>query len=194
VSVTVLNLIQGPGTLYRGTRYSNTSAYTGTAEPADAAVNTTPQSSAWTDVGGTKDGVNLEFSQEFSELEVDQLIDIPDRRQTKREFNITTNLAEATLENLAVALNETAPTTGSGYKTFEPTDGVSATQPYYVPLIFDGYAPSGYRRRVIARRMLSVEAVGVPYKKDDQTVFPVKFGAHYVSSSLRPWKIIDQTS
>ena len=45
MSVTATNLCLGPGTLYTG-------AF-GAAEPADADVNTTPEVSAWTDLGGT---------------------------------------------------------------------------------------------------------------------------------------------
>jgi len=194
MAVTVLNLIQGPGTLYKGTQYSNTSAYTTTAEPLDAAVNTTPQSSSWTDVGGTRDGVTVEIGREYSELEVDQLVDTPDRRMTKREMSIATNLAEATLENYALANNESPPTTASGYKVTEPVTTTAATQPTYVPLIFDGFAPSAFRRRIIGRRMLSTEPVQVAYKKDGQTVYAVKWASHYVSSSIAPYKLVDQTS
>ena len=192
--VTVTNLIQGPGTLYVGARYANTSAYTTAAEPADAAINTTPQASAWTDIGGTTDGVNAEHAQEWGELQVDQVLDVPDRRQTKRDFTIATNMAEATLENYAIATNESPPVTGAGFKTWEPTNGVAAFTPYYRALILDGYAPAGFRRRVIARRMLSMDPVAFAYKKDGQTVFTTKWGGHYVSASIAPYKLVDQTS
>ena len=189
MAVTVTNLIQGPGTMYKGA-YSAT----GEAEPANAAVNTTPQASAWTDLGGTQDGVNLEIGREFSELEVDQLVDIPGRRLTKREFTLATNLAEPTLENLALVSNDTPPTTGSGFKYHEPSFTGSELQPTYIALIFDGYAPDGLRRRVIGRRMLSIDPIAFAYKKDAQTVFTVKWAGHYVSSAVAPYKIIDQTS
>lgn len=192
MGVTVTNLIAGPGTLYKGTQY--TGAYSSTAEPANSAVNTTPQSSSWTDVGGTQDGVNLEIGREYFELAVDQIVDIPDRRLTKREFTLATNMAEATIENLAFVSNESAPTSGSGFKVYEPVNTVAASQPTYVPLIFDGYAPSQYRRRVIGRRMLSIDPVTIAYKKDTQTVLNVKFAGHYVSESLAPYKVVDQTS
>lgn len=192
MGVTVTNLIQGPGTMYRGTAY--TGAYSSAAEPADSAVNTTPQSSAWTDVGGTQDGVTLEIGREYAELEVDQIVDIPERRLTKREFSLSTNMAEATLENLAVVSNDTAPTSATGYKVFTPTFTSAATQPTYVPLIFDGYAPSQFRRRVIGRRMLSIDPITIAYKKDNQTVLNVKWAGHYVDSSTAPYKVVDQTS
>lgn len=192
MSVTVTNLIQGPATIYYGAGY--TGAYTTTAEPADAAVNTTPQSSSWTDIGGTQDGLTLEVSREYAELEVDQIVDVPDRRMTKREFTLSTNVAEATLEAFAIVQNDTAPTSGSGFKYFEPSNDSSATQPTYRAWLADGYAPSAFRRRVIGRRMLSIDPTTVAYKKDGQTLFNVKLAGHYVSSSIKPYKIIDQTS
>jgi hypothetical protein len=194
MGVTVTNLIQGPGTLYKGEQY--TGAYTQTPEPGDGAINSAPAASAWDDVGGTQDGVNLEIGREYAELEVDQIVDIPDRRLTKREFAIATNFAEATLENLALSSNEleATVTTGSGFKTFIPTTTTAATQPTYVPLIFDGFAPGQFRRRVIARRMLSVDPITIAYKKDAQTVLSGRFVGHYVSDSLAPYKVIDQTS
>ena len=122
------------------------------------------------------------------------MVDTPDRRLTKREFTLATNLAEPTLENLALVSNESAPTSGSGFKYHEPVNTVAASQPTYVPLLFDGYAPSQLRRRVIGRRMLSIDPITIAYKKDGQTVFNVKWVAHYVSSTLAPYKIVDQTS
>lgn len=192
MAVTVTNLIQGPGTLYRGAAY--TGAYSDADEPANSAVNTTPQATAYTDVGGTSDGMNLEIGREYAELAVDQIVDIPDRRLTKREFSFATNLAEATLENLAFAMNDTQPSSGSGFKYFEPTNTSAASQPTWVPLLFDGYAPSSYRRRVLGRRMLGIDPIQFAYKKDAQTVWTVKFAGHYVSESIAPWKIVDQTS
>lgn len=189
-TVTVTNLIQGPGTLYLGD-YSATAAN----EPAASAINTSPAASAWTDLGGTKDGVTIEVAREYAELAVDQIIDVPDRRQTKREVTLATNLAEVTLENLALACNEeadTAVTTGSGYKEYSPDE--NPFMPNFKALIFDGYAPQAYRRRVCARRILSVDPVATAYKKDDQAVYTVKWATHYVSSAVRPYRIIDQTS
>ena len=194
MAVTVTNLIQGPATLYKGTQY--TGSYDQSPEPGDTSVNTTPSGTAWSDVGGTNDGVNLEIAREYAEMEVDQLVDIPERRLTKREISITTNLAEATLENLALTLNEatTTVTSGSGFKTFIPTITTSATQPTYVPIILDGYAPSQNRRRVIGRRMLSIDPISTAYRKDGMTMFNVRWAGHYVSSTLAPFKVIDQTS
>ena len=184
MAVTTTNLIQGPGTLYTG-------AFSA-VEPADTAVNTVPAASAWTDVGGTQDGVKLKVGQTFSELEVDQIVDIPGRRLTKREFTIETNLAEPTIDNLAIALNDSTVATGSGFKSLEPINTTSATQPTYRALIMDGYSPTSKRRRVIVRKALSSDDIEFAYMKDKQTVYTVNFSGHYVSSSIAPFKIVDE--
>ena len=185
MAVTVSNLILGPGTLYRG--------LFGATEPTESGINTTPAASAWTDLGGTTDGVTLTINQEYTELEVDQIVDIPGRRLTKRELTISTNLAEATLANLALTMNNlSSVTTGSSASTLTPAFDTSATQPTYFALIFDGFAPDGKRRRVIARRVLSVDNTEFAYKKDEQSVFTVTFSAHYVSSVIAPFVILDQ--
>ncbi len=191
MSITVTNLLQGPGTLYQG-------AF-GATEPADTAVNTTPASSAWTDLGGTTDGATIAMNQTWSELNVDQLIETVGRRLTNRETVLKTNLAEATLENLAYAINNTAPSSGAGYKALDLDNTDAATQPTYRAYILDGYAPGStgatqFRRRAILRRALSTASVELAYKKDAMTVIPVEFHTHFVSSSITSMHIVDQTT
>lgn len=186
MGVVVTNLIQGPADLYTG--------LFGATEPADDAVNVAPSASAWTDMGGTVDGVELEVRQEYKELVVDQLVDVPGRRMTKREMTLKTKLAEPTLERLSWALNGATGgvQAGAGYKSLEPDDSSAATQPTYSALIMDGYAPAGLRRRLIARKVLSIEGVKTVAKKEDQTVFEVSLATHYVSKSIKPFKIVDE--
>lgn len=190
LAVSATNLILGPGALYTGPF--------GSAEPADTAVATQPPGAPFVDVGGTKDGVELTVAQEFTELEVDQIVDMVGRRLTKREFMVKTNLAEATLENLAVCMNAGAVTPGgtgaTAFASLEPAYATSATQPDYKALILDGYAPNSKPRRVIVRRALSTDDVEFAYSKEDQTVFSVTFSAHWVSPSIAPFKLVDSTA
>lgn len=187
MAVTATNLTQGPATLYTG-------AF-GATEPADTVVNTTPPSSSWTDVGGTNDGVKLSIDQTYTELEVDQIVDRVGSRLTKRDFMVETTFAEPTLANLSLAMNGGTSASGSGYSSFEPSYASSATQPTYKALLFDGWAPGGaYNRRVIVRKALSTDATELAYTKDKMTVYGVKFAGHYVSASIAPIHIVDQTS
>ncbi|HEY0774148.1 MAG TPA: hypothetical protein VGD51_08710 [Nocardioidaceae bacterium] len=185
MSVTVTNLIQGAATLYNG-------AYGTATEPADSAVNTAPPASGgWTDCGGTNDGVTLSIGQEFAELEIDQVIDVPARRQTKRDVQIQTNLAEGTLANLKLALNGGTSASGTGYESYTPTDGLTNTEPDYSAVILDGLAPESMRRRVIGRKVLNTENVESAYKKDGQWLIPVAFATHWISASTAPYHVVD---
>jgi hypothetical protein len=187
VAVTVANLTEGPGTLY--------TAPFGTTEPLDTALASAP-AAPWVDCGGTQGGVKLKVAQTYKELEVDQVVDIPGRRLTKREITIDTNLAEPTMANLKLSLNDGTVTTGTGTAGFEPAYATSAVSPTYTALLLDGYAPGGpqWRRRVVLRKVLSVEDVESAYQKDDQTFIPVTFSAHYVSASIAPFRVVDQTA
>lgn len=194
MAATVTNLVQGPATIYIGDFEAT--------EPADNTVGTAPSSADWTDLGGTTDGAELSIQQEYKELEVDQVVDVPGRRLTKRDMSVKTNLAEPTLENLVFALNDGTTATGTGYKNYTPAFTDSATQPTYRAVLLDGWAPGGtsgggstsYRRRVILRKVLSSDNVEFAYKKEDQTVFTVTWSVHYVSTSVSPFKIIDETA
>lgn len=186
-SVTTANLIQGPGTLYSGNY--------GATEPTDTAANTTPATSAWTDCGGTQGGAKFTLTQTFSELEVDQIVEVPARRLTKREYKIETSLAEPTLENLVITTNNTSvPASGAGYKSLDLDAADSATQLTYRAFILDGYAPGSFRRRLILRKGLSTSNPELEFKKDGQTLIPATFEGHFVSSSIKSLHIVDQTS
>lgn len=191
MAVTVANLVQGPATLYIG-------AY-GATEPADTAVASTPASAAWTDLGGTVDGCELTIKQEYKELEVDQVVDIPGRRLVKRDMVVKTKLAEPTFANLVYALNDGTTATGSGYTTFTPAFTDSATQPTYRALLVHGWAAAAgaggvsKRRMVILRRVLSSDDVELSYTKDKQTLLTVSWSVHYDTSVIAPFKIVDET-
>ena len=173
------NLIQGPATVYV--------APFGTADPATIA---TAPAAAWVDVGGTKGGLELNISSEFATLTVDQIVDIIESRRTGREVTVKTTLAEATLANIANAIANDAPVA----HVLELDDGLAAFKPAYSAILVDGIAPGGFRRRIIVRKTLPTDAVGIGYKKDDQTVVPVTWKLHWVSTVIRALKIEDATS
>lgn len=174
--VTASNLIQGPAVLYH--------APFGSTEPLT--IDLTP-ASPWVDLGGTKDGVELAIADEYSVLSVDQIIYEVGRRRTNRVLTIKTQLAEATLENLARAINNTAPASGA----LELDDGLGAFDPDHGAILLDGIAPGGFRRRAILRKTLSTDSMASAYKKDGQTLIPVTFTGHWVSASIRPLRVED---
>jgi hypothetical protein len=190
VSVTVANLIMGPGVLYTG-------AF-GATEPADAAVNAAPAASAWTDAGATDSGLMLEVDQTLTVLSCDQVVDTVGRRLTARDITLTSNLAEPTLANLALSLNSTVGATGANFAVYEPVfSGTATSQLPYIAAMLDGFAPASVpnaRRRVIMRRVLNTGKVDMTYAKDKQTFVPVVLGAHYVSPTTAPIHVVDQTA
>lgn len=175
--VTTTNLIQGPATLWVG--------IFGVAEPLISVV----PGAGWADVGATQDGVSVSVELSFSELEADQIVDVAGQRITKRVTKMTTNLAEPTLANWALALNELASTIATNKYT--PTNGLAAFTPPYAALLLEGIAPGGFKRRVIVRKALQVGNAESSYKKDGQTLIPVEFMGHYVSAAIAPFSIED---
>lgn len=186
MATTTTNLVMGPATLYIG-------AF-GALEPTDASINSTPQASAWTPLGGTNGGVEITISQDYKEFEVDQIVDVPGARLVKRLVQVKTNLAETTLANLQYSLNDgTVGASGTGFAgTFDPEFASSATQPTYRALLIDGYAPGGeLRRRFIVRKCLSTDNVKVEYKKDGQAEYSVMWSAYFVTEAIGPFKVVD---
>jgi len=176
MSVTATNLIQGPAAMYI--------ADFGSTEPTT--IDASPDVD-YTDVGGTMDGTTLSIADEYQILNVDQIIYEMGRVRSGRAVSVKTSLAEATLDNLAHAINNTAPVSN----VLEGDDGVAAFRPAYKALIIDGLAPGGFRRRITLRKVLQIDTVETSYKKDGQTLFPVNFAIHWISASIKPFKIED---
>lgn len=180
----------GAGTLYSGAFQA--------VEPADSAINTTPAASAWTDTGATDGGLKFSIDQKFATLTCDQLIDDVGSRLVNRAVMFDTNLAEPTLANLTLAYNGGTSASGSNYSTLDGANTTSASQIPYFAALLDGFAPgpvnSNFRRRVILRKCINSSKVESSYAKDKQTFIPVSFKSHYVSSSVAPFHIVDQTA
>lgn len=189
MAVTTANLAMGPGALYVGDF--------GATEPADTAIAiAAAPSTGWTDVGGTMGGMTFTVTQQYKELEVDQLVETPERRVTKREVSFKTSLAEVTFDNLIIAIGSGTKTLGTSGApdTFVPSQVNSGSAPSYKAIIFDGYGGAGLRRRVLIRKVLSTENVDVVASKDGQATYPVTFSSHYVSSSIASYKIVNATA
>lgn len=185
------NIIAGAADLFTGPF--------GTTEPVDTTVGTTAPAAPWVNLGGTDDGVTLNVAHEWFEKRMDQVIDVPGRVKTSRAITIATNLVEGTLDNLRLALSEASAVTTGGtgptaWQALELTGDDSGVEPPYTALILRGRAPNGKRRLFIARKVLQTEDVESAYKKDDQWLIPVTFSAHWVSSSIRPFRIVEDAS
>lgn len=184
------NLIMGPAQVYLG-------AF-GALEPTDTNVNTTPAASAWTEVGLTDGGVSLTITPKFTDFNADQIVDVPGTRMTSRTIVVGSTMSEVTLANLANALNSTVGATGANYATFDPNFGQFASQLPYAAVLLDGWAASAsgqnFRRRVILRKTMQTSKVDLNYAKDKQLGLSVTWQAFFVSNSIAPYHIVDQTA
>lgn len=194
MALTVTNLVVGPASLWY--------APVGTTEPAYSAI-TSPPGAGWTDVGMTADGTSLllEIDQTITDFSAEQIIDRIGGRTTKRIIQVTATLQEATLQNMALALNQLATiTAGSGYSVLDPITANSASQPTYMALILDGWAPTtgtvetACRRRVVIRKCLSASKVDLEYEKTKPVMYSTTWAGYYVSAAISPFEVVDQQS
>jgi hypothetical protein len=192
--ITTTNLVVGPASLYWG--------LVGTTEPAYSAI-TSPPGAGWTDFGMTVDGssILMEVDQTVTDFGCEQLIDRIGGRITKRIIQVTATLQEATLQNMQIALNQLATITqGSGYSVLDPLTASAASQPAYLALLLDGWAPTtgttetACRRRTIIRRCLSSSKVDLEFEKTKPVTYATTWSGYYVSNSVAPYEITDQES
>lgn len=130
---------------------------------------------AFANLGATIDGVEVAFEPDVGEVEIDQLKDAAILFVQKVNVTMRTNLAEATLKNLALAWGypETAVSTSGSVTTFnlaDPDEDLVERR-----LRVRGKAPSGGSRVYEVRRAVSVEGSTHGLKKGEATVFPVAF-------------------
>ena len=95
MGVTVSNLLMGPAELF--------AAAFGATEPANAAAAVV---APFRDLGGTEGGATLTIAQTYTPMMVDQVAMAVGSRKTAQSVRVATNLAEATLDNLRMALNQ----------------------------------------------------------------------------------------
>src|ERR1700735_1422572 len=194
MAVDAFNIVMGPATLYFG-------AF-GATEPADSAVASPPSGAVWTDFGGPSDGtaLGLEVERTYTDLMVDQLIDSVGARLTKRLLQVSATLEEATMQNMLAAQNQLGTIgSGSGFATFDPITAQSSTQPTYTSLIIDGWAPTlntgaAARRGIIVRKCLSATKLAMSFEKAKPSLFTTVWTGYYVSSTVTPYHVVDQTS
>jgi hypothetical protein len=175
--ITTTNVLQGLADIFTGVF--------GAAEPANTAA--VIDSTLWTFTGATDGGATLTLAQSYSNKMVDQVALPVGAELVTQEASVAVNLAEATLANLRRAMNAAA----SAGTSWELDSDVRNSDPNFCAVLLKGKAPGGAPRLVIVRRALSTANVGVPFKKDGLTVFPVTWSAYYVSTSIKAVKVDD---
>lgn len=136
------------------------------------------------DAGLTQEGVEIQYSPDYGEVEVDQLLDAARLFKQAMTISVATTFAEATLEHLMVTWAQ-----GGGTRYTDSHSGVNGAvrlsggnlgeAPVEKALLFVGNAPgtqTTYKQRVyLTTRALSVEASTHGLKRNEPTVIPVTF-------------------
>lgn len=194
------NIIHGAAAIYYSVDSSLDAGWDDVEIPeyvaATSFAETLEAANDWHHVGLTREGVDVEYSPEFKDVTVDQLLDAAEVYKTSQTMTVNTTLVEATLEHLLFVWglsNEqlvdgggtpewahgpstpaaALPATSSEIGIYE---GALGEAPVERQLAFVGPGPLVNTERVYhIRRALQVEAVSHGLKRDDETVFPASF-------------------
>jgi hypothetical protein len=164
-----------------GTRYRTTMEGADGSTPDGAATDVT----SWREVGYTQDGLEVSTDPSWGEVEVDQLLDSAKIFKDGMSLNVSTTMAEATLENLLIAWGQAASTKSSvaPFETEVAIEGGSLGEaPLERGLIAVGNAPetgvNTYGERVYQLfRVLSVESATITNSRSEASTIPVTFRA-----------------
>jgi len=136
----------------------------------------------FTNIGYTSNGLELAFQPDFGDVAVDQLLDVARLFKQGMTVNLNTSFAEATLENLLVAIagkNSDLPPAVSGIHSLRMSAGDIGDVPLERGLVAvgpgSGSSLDPKERIYVAYRALSIENVTVSAKRDEATMFEVSF-------------------
>jgi hypothetical protein len=135
----------------------------------------------YTNVGYTSNGLELAFQPDFGEVAVDQLLDVARLFKQGMTVNLNTAFAEATLENLlvAIAADDSDLSSASGATSLKMSAGDIGDVPLERGLVAvgpgSGSASTPKERIYVAYRALSIENVTVSAKRDEASMFEVSF-------------------
>ena len=152
----------------------------------------------YTNIGYTSNGLELAFQPDFGDVAVDQLLDVARLFKQGMTVNLNTSFAEATLENLLVAIaGDTADlATAAGLQTMKISAGDIGDVPLERGLVAvgpgSGSSLDPKERIYVAYRALSIENVTVSAKRDEASMFEVSFRL-LPNDNASYGKIVDRT-
>ena len=200
---TSTNIIVGAAALF----VADTTLTPSTLESFSTEVSfreTLSNDAAYTNVGYTMNGLELQFQPDFGEVQVDQILDVAKLYKQGMQVNLATAFAEATLENLLLALaynsdQLSGTKSSSNGQALDLSAGDIGECPVERGIIAVGpgtgdCADSAYVERVYsAYRALSIENVTVSAKRDEASMFEVSFRLLPEDVSGSYGKIVDRT-
>jgi hypothetical protein len=158
----------------------------------------------YTNVGYTMNGLELQFQPDFGEVQVDQILDVAKLYKQGMQVNLATAFAEATLENLllALAFNDdqlTGTKSTSNGRSLNLSAGELGECPVERGIVAVGPGTGDcedsatVERVYTAYRALSIENVTVSAKRDEASMFEVSFRLLPEDVSGSYGKIVDRT-
>jgi hypothetical protein len=200
---TSTNIIVGAAALF----VADTTLTPGTLEAfvaTESFRDTLSDEASYTNVGYTMNGLELQFQPDFGEVQVDQLLDVAKLYKQGMQVNLATAFAEATLENLLLALaynsdQLTGTKSTSNGQVLDLSAGDIGECPVERGIVAIGPGTgdcedSAYVERVYsAYRALSIENVTVSAKRDEASMFEVSFRLLPEDTSGSYGKIVDRT-
>lgn len=156
----------------------------------------------WRNVGYTMNGLELQFTPDFGEVQVDQLLDTACFYKQGMQVSMVTAFAEGTLENLvvAVAAKESDYVETGTQKSLFLSSGDLGEVPVERAIIAVGpgsgdpaaTGANAIERVYVAHRALSIESVTASAKRDEPTMFEVSFRL-LPADNASYGKVVDRT-
>jgi hypothetical protein len=157
-------------------------AFTASATSYKDTLSTSPANADYTNIGYTSNGLELAFQPDFGDVAVDQLLDVARLFKQGMTVNLNTSFAEATLENLLVAIaadTDDLDDSVAGLLDMKMSAGDIGDVPLERGLVAvgpgSGSAADPKERIYVAYRALSIESVTVSAKRDEASMFEVSF-------------------
>ena len=197
------NIIVGAAALF----VADTTLSANTLEAFDGTESfreTLADDAGYTNVGYTMNGLELQFQPDFGEVQVDQILDVAKLYKQGMQVNLATAFAEATLENLLLALAfSDSQLTGTKSTSNGQVLNLSAGELGECPVergivaigpgTGDCVDSATVERVYTAYRALSIENVTVSAKRDEASMFEVSFRLLPEDTSGSYGKIVDRT-
>ena len=197
------NIIVGAAALF----VADTTLTPGTLENFDTEESfreTLSDDASYTNVGYTMNGLEMQFQPDFGEVQVDQILDVAKLYKQGMQVNLATAFAEATLENLLLALafgsdELTGSKASNAGQVLNLSAGDIGECPVERGIVAVGpgtgdCVDSPFVERVYtAYRALSIENVTVSAKRDEASMFEVSFRLLPEDTSGSYGKIVDRT-
>lgn len=131
----------------------------------------------WTQVGYTDAGVDFTYNPTIQKITVDEEMAPVLFVLNGEEATLAANLAEATLDNLALAISASTKTTAVADSTHDAITTLKFGSGSLTEIMvgFEGYSPAGLPRVCIGYRAMAQANIKQTYRRADKIITPVTF-------------------